>query len=211
MMDEDRNMILLGGGGHAKVLMDMIMMSGEYTIAGILDARLEAGTFINGIAVLGGDELLPGLRADGITNACIAVGSVKDNSGRKALYGLARKHGYYIPSIIHPRAVVSSADTALPDGVQVMAGAIIQAGSRIGGNTIINTGAIVEHDCVIGKNVHICPGAVICGGSIIGDNAFVGAGATVIQGIEIGRGTVVGAGAVVRRNLTDGMLIRGAV
>lgn len=210
-MEKKGKLILLGGGGHARVLMEIITMSGEYLVAGILDSYLEAGTFINGVAVLGGDELLGGLREDGIKNACIAVGSVRDNSKRKALYESVKAHGYRMPGLIHPKAVVSETVTTISDGAQIMAGAIVQTGSRIGENTIINTGSIVEHDCTIGRNVHICPGVVVCGGSIIGDNSFIGAGATVIQGIEIGRDTVVGAGAVVRESLADGILVKGAV
>ncbi|HDH53435.1 MAG TPA: acetyltransferase [Nitrospirae bacterium] len=198
MMEGREKIILLGGGGHSKVLAELIRLSGEYEIMGILDSELEAGAAVNGIAVLGNDDLLPGLNANGIKNACIAVGSVKNNRKREKLYELAGSSGFYVPYLIHPRAVVSQTDTDISEGVQIMAGAIVQAGSIIGENTIINTGAIVEHDCAIGKNVHICPGAVVCGGSTIGDNSFIGAGATVIQGIEIGKDTVVGAGVLLK-------------
>ncbi|GBD95689.1 MAG TPA: acetyltransferase [Nitrospirae bacterium] len=209
-MEGREKIILLGGGGHSKVLAELIRLSGKYEIMGILDSELEAGATICGITVLGNDELLPGLNVNGIKNACIAVGSVKDNRKRKKLYELVRSSGFYVPYLIHPQAIVSQTDTDISEGVQIMAGAIVQAGSIIGENTIINTGAIVEHDCTIGKNVHICPGAVVCGGSTIGDNSFIGAGATVIQGIEIGKDTVVGAGALVHKNLTEGVLVKGA-
>ena len=209
VMKGREKIILIGGGGHSRVLAELIRMSGEYEIMGILDSGLEAGAAVSGITVLGNDELLPGLNVNGIKNACIAVGSIKDNTKRKELYELARSSGFYVPHLIHPRAVVSKTDTDISEGVQIMAGAMVQAGSVIGENTIINTGAIVEHDCTIGRNVHICPGAVVCGGSSIGDNSFIGAGATVIQGIEISNDTAVRAGALVHKNLPEGILLKG--
>ncbi len=207
-MGNKKKIIIMGCGGHSKVLMEIIRMTDEYEIAGILDPVIEAGTVINGVTVIGDDSMLSELKARGIMNACIAVGSVKDNSRRKIVYESVRSSGLDLPCLVHPRAIVSAADTELSEGVQVMAGAIIQTGSRINENTIINTGAVIEHDCVIGKNVHICPGAVVCGGSVIKDNAFVGAGAIIIQGLIIGEGAVVGAGAVVKRDLSDGELVR---
>ncbi|NOZ68972.1 MAG: acetyltransferase [Deferribacteres bacterium] len=210
-MEARKKIILLGGGGHARVLSELIRMSGEYEIAGILDPQLESGSHVSGIPVLGDDELLPALAAGGINNACIAVGSIRDNGKRKYLYDLVKDLEFHVPSLIHPRALVSEAGTHISEGVQIMAGAIIQAGSTIGENTIINTGAIIEHDCTIGGNVHICPGAVVIGGSVIGENSFIGASATVIQGVTVGRNTVVGAGTVVLRDVADGTLLRGTV
>ncbi len=202
--------ILVGSGGHSRVILEILEMTGEYEVAGIIDPRLEAGSFCNGIKVLGDDNLIPGIKLEGIINAYIGVGSIKDNTRRKKIYDHLKESGFYLPSVIHPRAMVSEIETMISEGVQVMAGAIVQAGAVIGENTIINSGAIVEHDCVIGKNIHICPGAVVCGGTKIGDNSFVGAGATVIQGIEIGTNTIVGAGVVIKNNLEKGVLVRGA-
>lgn len=205
-----RDIVLLGGGGHAKVLIELLRESGDYKITGIVDPNLEEEMLIAGVRILGDDSLLPGLLADGVMHACVALGSVRDNGKRKEVYELARKSGFNVPYLIHPKAIVSEIHTSVSEGAQVMKGAIVQAGCEIGQNTIINTGAIVEHDCKIGKHVHICPGAIICGGSTIGDNSFIGAGATVIQGIEIGRDTVIGAGSVILGNITEKVVIKGA-
>jgi sugar O-acyltransferase (sialic acid O-acetyltransferase NeuD family) len=202
--------ILIGGGGHARVLIDLIKGIDEYEIAGIVDPELETGSDVFGIPVLGSDDVLPDLIARGIKTACISIGSIRDNSKRRELYTMVKNMGLSIPSLIHPGAIVSTMETSVSDGAQVMAGAIIQAGTVIGENTIVNTGAVIEHDCIIGKNVHICPGAVICGGSIIGENSFIGAGSTVIQYLEVGRDVVVGAGALIHRNLSDGKLARSS-
>ena len=193
------------------MLVDLIRTSGDYMIMGILDSKSNPESDVSGVNVLGNDSLLPALFADGVMNACIAVGSVRNNNKRKELYEFVTHAGFHIPLLIHPAAVVSNTEVKLGDGVQIMAGSIVQAGCVIAENTLVNTGAIIEHDCRVGKNVHICPGAVICGGSTVGDNSFIGAGATVIQGIEIGKNSVVGAGSVVRASVHDGTLVKGAV
>ena len=206
-IDQDK-IILLGGGGHAKVLIELIKISGQYEIAGILDTQLEAGTQVLGVYVLGKDDLLPELSEKGITNACISVGSVKDNSKRKKLYEKVKQIGFYIPLLIHPQAIVSK-DSKISEGAQIMVGAIIQTGCLIGENTIINTGSIIEHDCYIGKHVHICPGSVVSGECTIEDGAFVGAGSTIKHGVKIGKGAIVGAGAVVINDVYDGITVKG--
>lgn len=199
--------IMLGGGGHAKVLIELIRLAGEYEIAGILD-RLEAGSVISGISVLGNDEMLAEIFAEKITNACIGVGSVKDTRIRRSLFEKVKESGFFVPSLIHPGAVVSKS-AELSEGVQIMAKAVIQAGSIIGENTIINTGAIIEHDGLVGRHVHVCPGAVIAGVCKIGDNSLIGAGATVINGTSIGKNVTVGAGSVVVNDIADGAAVKG--
>lgn len=200
--------ILLGGGGHAKVLIDLIKTSGKYEIAGILDSQLKVSSVVSGISVLGSDKLLVELYEKGIKNACIAVGSIKDNSKRKMLYEKVKQTGFFIPFLIHPQTIVSKV-SKISDSVQIMAGAIIQAESIIGENTIVNTGSIIEHDCRIGKHVHICPGTVISGGCEIHESAFIGAGTTVIHGIKIGRNVTVGAGSVVTRDVPNDSKVMG--
>ncbi len=200
--------VLLGGGGHAKVLIDLIKTSGEYEIIGILDSQLKIDTHIFGIPVLGKDDLLPQLYKEGVNNVCIGIGSTKDNSKRKMLYEKVRQIGFLVPFLVHPKSMLSEM-TEIADGAQIMAGAIIQTDSSIGQNTIINTGAIIEHDCKIGSHVHICPGATLSGGCLIGDGAFIGAGATVMQGIKMGSNAVVGAGAVVINDIMDNSTVVG--
>lgn len=189
-------------------MIDLIRVSGEFEIVGVLDSGLRAGSEVSGISVLGSDDLLSGLYKDGIKNACIAVGSIGDNSKRRLLYEKVKGMGFDIPSIIHPKAIVANG-LKTSEGVQVMAGVIIQTHCLIGENSIINTGSIIEHDCHIGSHVHICPGSVISGGCVVSDGAFVGAGATVIHRIKIGRNAVIGAGAVVIGDVADGKTVVG--
>ncbi|MBF0343554.1 MAG: acetyltransferase [Nitrospirae bacterium] len=200
--------VLLGGGGHAKVLIELIMTLGIYKIEGILDPYLPVACKIAGIDVLGGDNLLSELRIKGIEYVCIAVGSTKDNTNRKYLYEKAKRIGFNIVSLIHPISMISPS-VRVYEGVQIMAGVVIQSYSSIGCNAIINTGAIIEHDCKIGEHVHVCPGAVISGGCTIKECVFIGAGSTIIQGVTIGSNSTVGAGAVVINDIDSNIHVMG--
>ncbi len=206
-----KKIIILGGGGHARVLIDLIGITDRYKIIGILDPGLKQENMFDNVPVLGGDDILPELFTEGIKLACIGIGSVRDNSKRKKLYKTVKKIGYSVPGLIHPQAIVSKNSVRISEGVQVMVGAIIQTGSVVGENTIINTGVIIEHDCNIGKHVHVCPGAVISGGCMIDDNSFIGAGATVIQGVKIGKDAVVAAGAIILEDVPDNSMVKGIV
>ena len=200
--------ILLGGGGHAKVLIDLINTSMQFEISGILDTQLEIGTKVLNVPVLGDDDLLSGLYSKGIKNVCIAIGSVKDNTRRRNLFDKVKQMGFLVPYLLHPQAIISK-NVRFSEGVQIMAGVNVQTGSLFKENTIINTGAIIEHDCSIGSHVHICPGAVISGGCTVGDGAFIGAGATVMQEINIGKCVTVAAGAVVVKDVPDRSMVKG--
>jgi UDP-perosamine 4-acetyltransferase len=208
-MVNQNKIVLLGGGGHARVVIDLIRISGIYEIIGILDSQLEVGSSVSGISVLGNDTLLSDLYNKGIRNACIAIGSVKDNSRRKILYEKVKQVGFSVPSLLHPQSIVSKYNTKIYEGVQIMAGAIVQTCCSIGENTIVNTGAVIEHDCVVGNHVQISPGAVISGGCVISNSAFVGTGATMIHSIKIGSNSVVSAGAVVVNNVPDNTRVMG--
>ncbi len=130
------------------------------------------------------------------------IGSLPGNSLRAELFARYRALGYRFASVVSAQAMVS-AYAVLEEGVQIMAGAIIQADARIGANSIINTGAIVDHDCQLGGDNHVAPGAVLSGGVVTGERVHIGTGATVIQGISIGTYAVVGAGATLTRPLGE--------
>lgn len=108
--------------------------------------------------------------------------------------------GYHFSSLIDESAKVS-AYAHIENGVQILAGAIVQAGARIGADTIINSSAIIEHDCDVGENNHIAPRATLCGQVKTAEDVYIGAGATVIQGLAIAKGALVGAGATLTKDL----------
>lgn len=136
------------------------------------------------------------------------LGSVGDTRLRTDIFNKFKNWGYSFRSVIHPAAVV--ADTCvLGEGVQVMAGVIINVGTHIATDTIVNTGAVIDHDCMIGSHVHIAPGVTISGGVQVGDCSHIGTGATIIQGVTIGNRALIGAGAVVINDVADGQKVVG--
>lgn len=201
-MSKSRDVVLIGAGGHAKVVLDLAKINGENVI-GVVDLRLTSSNekYWMGLPVLGDDDVV-------ITNFshCAllnGVGFMPYSTARGLVYKKFRNFGFHFQTLVHPRAIVSSF-AKLGNGVQVMAGAVIQAGVTVGNNSIINTSAIVEHDVLIGESVNISPGAVICGGSTLMDEVFVGANATIIQGISLGSRSIVKATELVTKsNFSD--------
>ncbi|MDT4288731.1 acetyltransferase [Methylomonas sp. MO1] len=191
--------ILLGGGGHARVLLDMLRRL-EIEILGMADPHRLPGSEHFGVKILGDDSAIRAYAANDIA-LVNGIGSLPRGAGlRGNLYEQFVKQGYVFQTLVDPRAFTAGG-VQLAQGVQVMAGAIIQAGTKIAENCIVNSGAIVEHDCRIGRDVHIAPGAVLSGGVELGNNVHIGTGATIIQGLRIGSGSVVGAGSVVTRDI----------
>jgi len=194
-------LLVLGGGGHARVLIEAMRANG-CDIMGIADPALAPGAQgPGGAPVLGGDEVLDRLEEDDIL-LVNGIGSVASMAARDALYRRGRERGFRFASVVHPSAIVSPS-ARLAEGVQLMAGAIIQCDAVIGANSIVNTGASVDHDCRIGESVHIAPGATLSGAVTVGGRTHIGTAAVVIQGVSIGRDCLVGAGAVVHRDLAD--------
>jgi sugar O-acyltransferase (sialic acid O-acetyltransferase NeuD family) len=199
--------IVLGGGGHARVLIDMILEL-DRTVLGYTTTYSDyEHNPLFGVPWLGDDTYV--LTLDKTACELVnGVGSVRNVEPRANLYDKFHRQGYRFATIVHPTAFVSKRAT-LQEGVQVMAGAVIQANSTIGVNTIVNTRASVDHDCTIGNHVHIAPGATLSGGVQVGDKTHIGAGATIIQGIRIGQGCLVAAGAVVVHDVPDGAKVAG--
>lgn len=199
--------IILGAGGHAKVLIDALLAS-SVVIVGIVDPDPALmGTTILGVSVLGGDDVVDEYPPSEI-QLVNGLGSVGLPVKRQQIFERFKSMSYYFATIVHPSAVVAS-NVVLGEGAQVMAGAVIQPDSRIGINSVINTRASVDHDCIIGDHVHIAPGVTLSGGAAVGAGSHIGTGATLIQGISIGRGCQVAAGAVVIRNIIEGTKVRG--
>lgn len=202
-------LIMLGAGGHARVL-HALAIAADHPVMGVCDPELVAKgeAHWNGIPVLGGDEALQGIdpASTGLING---IGQLVGSQLRERIYTRMRSAGFHFPPLIHPSAWVAP-DVTLDDGVQVMAGAIVQPGCSIGSNTILNTRAGVDHDCIIGAHVHVAPGATLCGGVQVDDGAFIAAGAVLIQSLHIGARAIVGAGSILTRSLPEGQTCIGA-
>ena len=199
----------LGAGGHAKVVIEILKLNNKFDVVGLLDeCGDKTGAEVGGVQVLGSDSMLPELYARGIRHAFIGVGTVGQGNRRPQLYETLRTLGFNLVTAIHPRATISGS-AQIGAGPTIMAGAVINAGARIGDNVIVNTGAIIDHDCVIGDHSHIATGACLSGAVKVGEGVLVGAGAIVRQEISIGTNSVVGAGAVVVKDVPDNVVVVG--
>lgn len=197
--------IIIGAGGHAKVLISTLKAL-ERKIIGILDPDKPIGQTVDGICILGDDDKVRNYAPDSI-ELVNGLGSVSLPVKRKEIY-MKFNNSYKFATVIHPSATIAE-NVNINEGAQIMAGAIVQTGSTISINAIINTGAIVDHDCHIGQHAHVAPGAVLSGDVQVGDMSHIGTGATIIQGIKIGSNVIVGAGAVVIHNVKDGYKVVG--
>ncbi len=198
--------IILGGGGHARVLLEAL--PDTLVPLGLTDPD-EAlwGGDVAGVPVLGGDEAI--LRYSSAEVLLVnGLGSTFSTAPRRALFKRWREKGYTFASIVHPQAILSPSARLAP-GVQVLAGSVVNTGADVGTNSIINTGSIVEHDCKVGQHAHIAPGVVLSGGVRVGHGCHLGTGSVVIQNVEIGDGCVIGAGAVVTTSLEPYILALG--
>ena len=193
--------VIVGGGGHAKVAYDLFVACKELVI-GVID---RSPVQHSQLKYLGDDTAWPTLLAQGVRRAHVAIG---DNVLRSRLCEDLQSRGVELVTGIHPTSYIASSSRLGP-GVIVMAGAVVQPSCDIGAYCIINTRASVDHDGRLGRGVHIGPGVTLAGSVAIGDLSFVGAGSTVIPGVTIGSDTLVGAGSCVVRPLPDNVIAYG--
>lgn len=195
-------LILLGSGGHAKVVLSTAQAMGK-TVLGVCDPEFKNTSVSTwrGIKVLGDDNYLENIDPSliGLING---IGQVVGSSNRMKIFENFSEKGFFFPNIIHPTAFVDSS-VKLSGGVQVMAGVVIQADCTIGKNTIINTQASVDHDCYISKHTHLAPGVTLCGSVKIYPNTFLGAGSIVLPGLSLGANSILAAGLTLRKNLVS--------
>ncbi len=198
--------VILGAGGHGKVVLDIIREAGRYDPVGFVDADTRlTGTKVGGLPVLGPLNVLPKLRQQKVAHAIVAIG---DNRTRLRYGNAVEAEGFELINAVHPTAFVSPT-ARLGRNVVICPNASVITEASVADGCIVNTGAIVEHECEIGEAVHIAPGACIAGRARVGAFAFVGIGAQIIQCLSIGEGAAVGAGAVVLEDVPDGATVVG--
>ena len=186
------SIILIGGSGHAKVIMDCINASGG-RVAGVLDDNMEPGAAVLGIPVLGKTSDYEKYADNSFV---VAIGS---NAVRRKL---AETMNVKWATVVHPAAVVSPL-ASVGEGTVVMPGAVINACASVGKHCIINTAAVVEHDNRLGDYVHLSPNAALGGTVTVGEGTHIGIGACVRNNVSICSGCTVGAGAVVVKDITE--------
>lgn len=196
--------VIIGSGGHAKVVIELIRAEGKYQIAGCTGLA-GSGFVLDDVPILGTDSVLRAVLARGIKKAFVALG---DNHLRAELLVHATEIGFELINAVSPNAVISPSAT-LGKGIAIMAGVVINASAHICDGVIINTNATVDHDCFVGNGTHICPGSALAGNVKIGNESFLGTGACVIPGVRIGNRSIIGAGSVVIRDIPDGVTAMG--
>lgn len=190
--------VIVGAGGHGKVVLDILRAGGKFEPAGFVDSSADrAGKSIGGIPIFGPANVLPKLAQRGIRAAIVAIG---DCRARLQYAALLREQRFELINAIHPTASISPT-AILGHNVVVAAQAAVCTEARIEDSVILNTACVVDHECIVGEGAHVCPGAHLAGRVRVGRSAWVGIGANVIQCLSIGEHAIVGAGAVVVRDV----------
>lgn len=206
MRDETGQVVVIGGGGHARVVIEVLLAAG-WQVVGYTDASGRPGDAFGAVPWLGDDAALASVREAGVAHAIVALG---DNALRGRLAERAAALGFRLANAIHPSAQISPS-VVLGQGIAVMAQAAVNAATAIGDNSIINTGATVDHDNRIGRSVHIAPGSHLAGYVTVEDRVLIGVGSVVGRGrpLRIGEGAVVGSGSVVFTDVPPGVTVVG--
>ena len=200
-------LIIYGGGGHAKALIDLIRAENRYRIVGLLDDGVPAGSLVLDVPVLGDGGLLGELRQKGIGQAVNAVGGIGNIAPRLQVYEKLRSAGFRCPNVIHPRAVVETS-AKLGEGGQFFYNSYTGSDVKIAFGCIINTSAILSHDCVLDDFVNISPGAILAGGVKVGTRSLIGMGVTINLNVTIGAGCRIGNSAVIKADVPDNGIVR---
>lgn len=200
----NKPLIVIGNGGHASVLTELLQNQ-QYEILGFTSPTREVNN--TGLKYLGPDEIIFDIDPKQI-QLVLGIGMMGPISVRQQIYKMFVDKGYCFANVIHSSAIIAPS-VRLGNGVQIMAGVILQTNSQIADNIIVNTGSIIEHDCNIESNVHIAPAVKLLGHVKVGNGTFIGSGSTIIQGINIGTDCLIGAGSLVLNNIHDGIKAYG--
>ena len=208
---EPNALIIYGGGGHGKSLIDLVRALETLDIVGLIDDGLEAGSEVMGLTIFGGGTLLTTLAERGLRLAINAVGGVGDIGSRVRVFERILNAGFTCPTLVHPQAFIEPS-AQLDDGVQVFPNAYVGSESKVGFGVIVNTGAVVSHDCRLEPYANVAPGASLAGGVTIGEGALIGMGVTINLNVGIGAGARVGNSAVVKQDVPQGAIVQaGAI
>jgi sugar O-acyltransferase (sialic acid O-acetyltransferase NeuD family) len=188
-----KRLLIIGTGGHGRSVAELVLLRGDYELAGFLDDAAKPGQRMWGFPVWGTTSLL-GECSDRVDAVFVAIGN---NALREALHQRAHAHGLALATVIHPAASVSSR-AEVGQGCAIMAGAVVGTGARLGEGTIVNCGAVVDHDCTVEPFGHLGVNAGMAGGSVLGRRAWLPVGAALAYGAKVAADRVLQPGEVVR-------------
>ncbi len=195
--------IIYGGGGLSKMIIEHVRVLGMYEIVGIIDDQLSPGTDVIGSKVLGNADLLKKLYKDGIRSAFNSVGGIGDFRQRLKVFQILAAAGFVCPVLVHPTAHIDPSARLAP-GVLVLAQSYVSGNARVGMGTLINNSVVVSHDNVLGVCVNLSPGAMLAGDVIVEDFAQIGMNATINIGVRVGKRALIGNGATVKADVPAG-------
>jgi len=191
-----REILLIGDGGHCKSVIDIIEQEGQFKVAGIVGTVKSIGSNIFGYKVIGDDSDIEKLSKI-YDYAIVAVGQIQSPEIRIKLFSLLISSGFNLPSIVSPRAYVSS-HAAVGKGSIIMHDAVVNANAVVGDNCIINSKALIEHDSIIHNHCHISTNATINGSVIVGEGSFIGSGSITNNSIVIEKNSFFKAGVFIK-------------
>ena len=190
-----KSLILIGCGGHAKSIIEIIESTNNWQILGLVGSNDELNKKILGYDVIGSDKDLKYLR-EKVSYCFISIGQIKNSQKRYALAEKLENLDFKFPNFMASSSIVSN-HAKLKYGISVGHGAIINAGAIIGENCIINSNALIEHDVEVGKFSHISTGALVNGNVKIGSHSFIGSGSIIREGLVIPNNSIIGAGKTI--------------
>lgn len=202
-MNKHKPLVLIGGGGHASVLADILLGQGRDIVAVISPDDLSSRAVFTGLVHLTQDEEVKRFSPENV-HLVNGIGMLPRSMLRQRVNQQFLELGYQFETVIASDAHVSRF-TTIHSGVQILSGARVQTGAVIGEYTIVNSAALVEHDCQIGAYNHIAPRATLCGGISSEELVFIGAGAVICPGVSLGRKCIVGAGVTIRSDVLAGI------
>ena len=203
---KSNKVLIYGGGGLAKVAIDILRKRKEYQLYGVIDSNYPDKKDVLGVPVIGNDAMLKELFNNGYNKAFNAIGLVNNAHWRKPPYEKLKEIGFEFINVIHDTAAIEES-VKMGEGNLVCAGAAIGSDTIIGNNCFINVGSIISHDCIISDNCHIASGAVLAGRVIVGENTLIGQGCTIYIGVKIGKNVVIQNGCHIFKNVPDGSVV----
>lgn len=198
-----KDIVVLGGGGHGKVLINILNKLKDFRVIGYTDIKQKG--YLLGAEYIGSDDKLKGIiDSNPLCAAAIGLGMNNNSDAvkRREMYSYLKELGYEVPAIVSPTAVINE-DVFIADGTVVMDGVVINSGTKIKECVILNTRCSVDHDCRLAGFAHVSPGATLCGGVNLGSDSIIGAGAVVNPSITISDGCVIGSGSVVVKDCME--------
>lgn len=199
--------IVIGDGGHAKIVIDILGYYEKYEIIGVTSKEPKSEKFY-GHPIIGTDEVLEGFFKKGVTNVAIGIGGFTNNELRKQLFIKVKKIGFNVISAIHPNAIISKKAT-LGEGTTIFAGVVINPDVIIGDNCVIATSSSIDHETIVEDHCLISAGVTLGANCLIKEGTLCALGAKIISGVKVGENALIAAGAVVVKDIVRNSKVFG--